>query len=83
MKMKRAPFSVKTPVDNVPFTAKLNSVARGCVWGVLYPQGPKNPIVIAIPVPIRAGNVPELAVTECPPAPVVTPPDGCKKSKTN
>lgn len=43
---KRAPFSVNSPVRRVPLTEKLISVARGCVWGVLIEQGPRNPIAI-------------------------------------
>jgi hypothetical protein len=43
---KRAPFSDNSPVRRVPLTEKLISVARGCVWGVLIEQGPRNPIAI-------------------------------------
>ena len=80
--IKRAPFSARNPAFNVPFTAKLISVARGCVCGVLNPQGPRKPIVIATPLPTRAGNESLSAATVWPAAPVVNPEGGCRKSKT-
>ena len=42
--MKRAPFSDKKPARKVVFKEKLISVARGCVWGLFMPQGPRKPI---------------------------------------
>ena len=79
----RAPFSIKKPVCRVPFTAKLNSVARGCVCGVFMPQGPRKPIVMAMPLPITAGKLADDAMTVCPAAPSVSPTGGWRKSNTN
>ena len=81
-KTNLAPFSARKPPLKDPFTAKLNSVARGCVCGVFMPQGPRKPIVIAMPFPTSAGIFSDDAATLCPAAPVDTPVVECKKSKT-
>jgi len=44
--IKRAPFSVRSPVRRVPLTEKFISVALGWVWGVLIAQGPRNPTAV-------------------------------------
>jgi hypothetical protein len=39
-----------------PSTKVRNSVARGCTWGVLMPQGFRKPTVVLIPRPVRMGK---------------------------
>lgn len=59
-----------------------SSVARGCTWGVLKPQGPRNPTVMDAPVPTRAGKPLRSALTVWPPLPLVIPVVAVLKSKT-
>ena len=66
-----------------PSTRMLISALRGCVCGVLKPQGPRNPTVIAVLEPMRGGNDWRLAATVEPPEPTVLEfAGGARKSKT-
>lgn len=51
------PFSRTYPNFRLePSTRVRNSVARGCTWGVLIPQGSRKPTVVEIPRPVRMGK---------------------------
>lgn len=69
--MGGTPFSATNSVPSRPSMMMLISELRGWIWGVLKPQGPRKPTVMATPVPMRAGKTLRSALTVKPPLPVV------------
>lgn len=65
------PFSKMNCVAKEPEIRTKSSALRRCTCGVLKPQGPRNPTVMAAEVPMRAGNETRSAETVAPPLPAV------------
>lgn len=67
----RERFSKMNWVDKEPEIRTKSSALRRCTCGVLKPQGPRNPTVMAAEVPMRAGKETRSAETVAPPLPAV------------
>ena len=68
----RERFSKMNCVDKEPEIRTKSSALRRWTCGVLKPQGPRNPTVMAAEVPTRAGKKTRSAETVAPPLPAVT-----------
>lgn len=64
-------FSKMNCVDKEPEIRTKSSALRRWTCGVLKPQGPRNPTVMAAEVPMRAGKETLSAETVAPPLPAV------------
>ena len=67
----RERFSKMNCVDKEPEIRTNSSALRRWTCGVLKPQGPRNPTVMAAEVPMRAGKETRSARTVAPPLPAV------------